>query len=98
MSKYKYEGPTGNCHPTRTLRKWLIAFEDGEEIYSKKGIIIQLGKLSIQSGQNVHVYEETITRRIMNSVLLIEEDKFRIDITERLRNEIRLENLEKSVK
>ena len=46
--RYRYEGPPGCCRPTRTWRKWLIAYEDGEEIYAKKGYILDLGKLSIR--------------------------------------------------
>ena len=53
--RYRYEGPQGCCRPTRTWRKWLIAYEDGEEIYAKKGYILDLGKLSIRRGQNIHM-------------------------------------------
>ena len=93
-TRYRYEGPLGIARPTRTFRKWLIAFEDGEEIYAKKGYVLNLGKLSLRMGRNVHVYEETITRTINHSTREIDEDKFRIDITQRLKTEILLENID----
>ena len=95
---YRYEGPFGAARPTRTFRKWLIAYEDGEEIYAKKGYILDLGKLSIRRGQNIHVYEETITHSINHRTREIEVDKFRIEITERLKMEIKLENMDKLLK
>ena len=93
--RYRYEGPPGCCRSTRTWRKWLIAYEDGEEIYAKKDCILNLGKLSIRRGQNIHVYEETITHIINHSTREIEEHKFRIEITERLKMEIKIENLDR---
>ena len=95
--QYRYEGPLGCCRLTRTWRKWLIVYEDGEEIYAKKGYILDLGKLSIRRGQNIHVYEETITHTINHSTRKIEEDKFRIEITERLKMEIKIENLDRKL-
>lgn len=92
-TRYRYEGPLGVARLTRTFRKWLIAFEDGEEIYSKKSYIIDLGKLCLRKGQNVHIFEETITRTINHNTREIKEDKFRIDITQRLKSEILLENM-----
>lgn len=92
-TRYRYEGPIGVARLTRTFRKWLIAFEDSEEIYSKKSYIFELGKLSLRMGKNIHVYEETVTHTINYSTLEIEIDKFRIDITQRLKNEIMLENI-----
>ena len=91
---YRYEGPFGAARPTRTFRKWLIAYEDGEEIDAKKGYILDLGKLSLRRGQNIHVYEETITHTINHSTREIKVDKFRIEITERLKTEILLEKIE----
>ena len=71
-----------------------IAYEDGEEIYAKKGYILDLGKLCLRKRQNIHVYEETVTRTINHSTREIKEDKFRIDITQRLMTEIMLENID----
>ena len=96
--RYRYEDPPGCCRPTRTWRKWLIAFEDGEEIYSKKEYALRLGKISLKMGKDVHVYEETITRTINHSTREIAEDKFRIDITQRLKTEILLENIDNKEK
>lgn len=93
--RYRYREPCEG--PSRTFRKWLIAYEDGEEIYAKKGYILDLGKLSIRRGQNIHVYEETITRIINHSTREIEEYKFRIEITERLKMEIKLENIDRKL-
>ncbi len=93
-TRYRYEGPPGCCRPTRTWIKWLIAYEDGEEIYAKKGYIFDLGKLCLRKRQNIHVYEETVTRTINHSTREIKEDKFRIDITQRLMTEIMLENID----
>lgn len=95
--QYRYEGPLGSCRLTRTWRKWLIAYEDGKEIYAKKDYILDLGKLSIRRGQNIHVYEETITHTINHSTRKIEVDKFRIEITERLKMEIKIENLDRKL-
>ena len=92
-TRYRYEGPLGVARITRTFRKWLIVFEDGEEIYSKKSYIFDLGKLCLRKGQNVHIFEETITRTINHSTREIKDDKFRIDITQRLKSEILLENM-----
>lgn len=92
-TRYRYEGPLGVARLTRTFRKWLIAYEDGEEIYAKKGYILDFGKLCLRKGQNVHIFEETITRTINHSTREIKEDKFRIDITQRLKSEILLENM-----
>ena len=80
-TRYRYEGPPGCCRPTRTWIKWLIAYEDGEEIYAKKGYILDLGKLCLRK------------RQINHSTREIVEDKFRIDITQRLKNEILLEKI-----
>ena len=91
---YRYEGPFGAARPTRTFRTWLIAYEDGEEIYAKKGYILDLGKLCLRKRQNIHVYEETVTRTINYSTREIVEDKFRIDITQRLKIEILLEKID----
>ena len=96
-NRYRYEGPTGNRKPSRIFRKWLIAYEDGEEIYAKKGYVLDLGKLSIRRGQNVHIYEETITHTINHSTREIEVDKFRIEITERLKMEIKIENMDRKL-
>jgi len=93
-TRYRYEGPPGCCRPTRTWIKWLIAYEDGEEIYAKKGYILDLGKLCLRKRQNIHVYEETVTRTINHSTREIVEDKFRIDITQRLKSEILLEKID----
>lgn len=93
-TRYRYEGPPGCCRPTRTWCKWLIVYEDGEEIYAKKGYILDLGKLCLRKRQNIHVYEETITRTINHSTREIVEDKFRIDITQRLKSEILLEKID----
>ena len=93
-TRYRYEGPFGVARPTRTFRKWLIAFEDGEEIYSKKSYILDLGKLSLRMGRDIHVYEETVTHTINHSTREIEVDTFRIDITQRLKIEIMLENID----
>jgi len=97
-TRYRYEGSPGDCRPTRTFRKWLIAFEDGEEIYSKKSYILDLGKLSLRMDKDIHVYEETVTRTINHSTREIKEDKFRIDITQRLKNEIMFENIDNKEK
>ena len=92
-TRYRYEGPFGVARPTRTFRKWLIVFEDGEEIYSKKGYILNLGKLSLRSGKDIHVFEETVTHTINHSTREIEVNKFRIDLTQRLKTEILLDNI-----
>ena len=81
-TRYRYEGPPGCCRPTRTWRKWLIAY------------ILDLGKLCLRKRQNIHVYEETVTRTINHSTREIVEDKFRIDITQRLKSEILLEKID----
>ena len=94
--RYRYREPCGR--PSRTFRKWLIAYEDGEEIYAKKDYLLDLGKLSLRRGQNIHVYEETVTHTINHSTREIEVDKFRIEITERLKMEIKLENMDKLLK
>lgn len=93
--RYRYREPCGRS--SRTFRKWLIAYEDGEEIYAKKGYILDLGKLSIRRGQNIHVYEETISHTINHSTREIEVDKFRIEITERLKMKIKIENLDRKL-
>lgn len=94
--RYRYRETCSG--PSRTFRKWLIVFEDGEETYAKKGYIIDLGKLSLRRGQNIHVYEETITRILNHSTREIEEHKFRIEITERLKMEIKIENMNRNLK
>lgn len=92
-TRYRYEGPFGASRPTRTFHKWLIVFDDGEEIYSKKEYALRLGKIGLRMGKDIHVYEETVTRTINHSTREIAEDKFRIDITQRLKTEILLENI-----
>lgn len=92
-SRYRYDGPSGFARLTRTWRAWLIVFDDGEEIHCKKADAIRLGKLSLRHGEDVHVYEETITRTINHSTRVIDEDKFRIEITDRLKYEILGEKL-----
>lgn len=96
-SRYRYEGAFGVARPTRTFRKWLIAYEDGEEVYAKKDYVSRLGKLALRMGQNIHVYEETVTHTINHSTREVMVDKFRIDMTERLRMEIKAEQLDKKI-
>lgn len=88
---YRYEGSIGSTKRTRSFKKWLILFDDGEEVYSKKSYIIGLGKLILQMSKNIHVYEETVTHTINLSTREIEVEKFRIDITERMNMELLLE-------
>ena len=94
-SRYRYDGAFGCAYPTRTWRDWLIVFDDGEEVRCKKADAIRLGKLALRNGKDVHVYEETITRTIYHSTRTIDEDRFRIEITDRLRFEIKLEDIAK---
>jgi hypothetical protein len=90
---YIYEGTFGSVKLTRTFHKWLILFDNGEEVYSKKSYIIGLSKICLQMGKNINVYGETFTHTINQSTREIEMEKCGIDITERLNMELLAEKL-----
>lgn len=93
--RYRYDGPISHAKPTRTFHRWLIFFEDGDHLCLRKRDANRYAKVLLRHGCDIRVYEETITRRIDNSTRRIEDDSFKIEITDRIKNEILIEDTNK---
>lgn len=90
-NKYKTIGVLGNTVRVRTQSMWIIVMPDGEESKFHSLKLAMLGaKALLSQGQDIKVYEETLMR--FNKYGNVNDEKFRIDITERIKLMISIES------
>ena len=83
-NKYKTIGVLGNTVRLRTGRTWIITFPDGEEANFKSQRLAIMGAMAaISTGKDVKLEEETLMR--FNKDGKVEDKKFRIDMTGRVK-------------
>lgn len=83
-NKYKYIGSLGNITHVRTQNTWIIVFPDGTESEFINMRLAMMGaKAAISQGIEVKVYEETLMRFKQSGN--VDDSRFRIDITERIK-------------
>jgi len=83
-NKYKTIGVLGNTVRLRTDRTWIITFPDGEEAkFKNQRLAIMGAKASLSLGKDIKLEEETLMR--FNKDGKMEDEKFRIDMTERVK-------------
>ena len=83
-NKYKTIGVLGNTVRLRTDRTWIITFPDGEEAKFKSQRLAIMGVMAaISTGKDVKLEEETLMR--FNKYGQVKDEKFRIDMTERVK-------------
>lgn len=83
-NKYKTIGVLGNTVRLRTDRTWIITFPDGEEAKFKSQRLAIMGAMAaISTGKDVKLEEETLMR--FNKYGQVKDEKFRIDMTERVK-------------
>lgn len=91
-TKYKHAGPITSNTQSREFKRWVIILPDGEEMtINKKKYAEMFATLKLEQGEDVHLLEETVIRKIMSKQW--KDDTFRIDITERLKKEILISKL-----
>ena len=88
-NKYKTVGPLGNTIRIRTDRSWIIAFPDDEVKFKNLRLAFLAAKAAIDKGLVIKVYEETLMRFKKNGN--VNDEKFRIEITERIKLMIKIE-------
>jgi len=94
-SKYKLIGPLGNSYVTRDFKRWVLVFSDGDEMtLSRKRYAVMTAQVMIERGCEVRIFEETVMRSIMSNDE-VREDSFRIEITERVKLELKAERINK---
>jgi len=83
-NKYKTIGVLGNTVRLRTDSTWIITFPDGEEAkFKNKRLAIMGAKAALSLGKDIKLEEETLMR--FNKDGEVEDEKFRIDMTERVK-------------
>lgn len=83
-NKYKTIGILGNTVRLRTDRTWIITFPDGEEAKFKSQRLAIMGAMAaISTGKDVKLEKETLMR--FNKYGQVKDEKFRIDMTERVK-------------
>lgn len=83
-NKYKTIGVLGNTVRVRTQRIWVITFPDGEEVkFNNLRHAVMGTKAALGQGKNVKLEEETLLR--FNKDGKVKDEKFRIDMTERVK-------------
>ena len=83
-NKYKTIGVLGNTVRLRTDCTWIITFPDGEETkFKDKRLAIMGAKAALSLGNDIKLEEETLMR--FNKYGKVEDEKFRIDMTERVK-------------
>ncbi len=83
-NKYKTIGILGNTVRLRTDRTWIITFPDGEEAKFKSQRLATMGAMAaISTGKDVKLEKETLMR--FNKYGQVKDEKFRIDMTERVK-------------
>lgn len=83
-NKYKTIGVLGNAVRLRTDRTWIITFPDSKEAkFKNKRLAIIGAKAALSFGKDIKLEEETLMR--YNKSGKVEDEKFRIDMTERVK-------------
>ena len=83
-NKYKTIGVLGNTVRLRTDRTWIITFPDGEEVKFKSQKLAIIGaKAALSHEKDIILEEETLLR--FNKYGKEKDEKFRINITERVK-------------
>ena len=88
-NKYKTVGTLGNAIRIRTDRSWIIAFPDDEVKFKNLRLAFLAAKAAIDKGLDIKVYEETLMRFKKNGN--VNDEKFRIEITKRIKLMIKIE-------
>lgn len=95
-SKYKTIGVLGNSVQLRTDRTWIITFPDGKEAkFKNKRLAIIGAKAALSLGKDIKLEEETLMR--FNKYGKVEDEKFRIDMTEIVKLMMSIESKLKTV-
>ena len=89
-SKYKQKGPLGFSYITRDFKRWVVSFNGEELILQRKRYAAMMFETMMGLGIDSHIYEETVMRSVFGNDK-VKEDTFRIDITERIKFEIKYE-------
>lgn len=90
-NKYKVIGTLGNAVRVRTENSWIIVCPDGEKVkFNNLRLAMMSAKAILSQGVEIKVYEETLMR--FNKYGDVNDEKFRIDITERIKLMISLES------
>ena len=83
-NKYKAIGALGNTVRVRTDRTWIITFPDSSEVkFHDKRLAIISAKAALTLGKDIKLEEETLIR--YNKYGDVNDEKFRIDMTERVK-------------
>lgn len=83
-SRYKSVDTITSKMLVRDFKRWVVVFPDGDEItLNRKKYAIMTAEELIKKHCDVHIYEETVMRTIMDNKS--KEDTFRIEITERIK-------------
>lgn len=83
-NKYKTIGALGNTVRVRTDRTWIITFPDSDEVkFHDQRLAIMAAKAALEQGENIKLEEETLMR--FNKFGKVNDEKFRIDMTERIK-------------
>ncbi len=83
-NKYKTIGALGNTVRVRTDRTWIITFPDSDEVkFHNQRLAIMAAKAALGQGENIKLEEETLMR--FNKFGKVNDEKFRIDMTERIK-------------
>jgi hypothetical protein len=83
-NKYKTIGVLGNLVRFRTDRTWIITFSNGEEAkFKSQRLAIMGAKAALSMEKDIKLEEETLMR--FNKYGKVKDEKFRIDITERVK-------------
>lgn len=77
----------------REFNRWVIVYSDGtENCVSKKSLAVTAAKCHLAKGDDIHLYEETVVRSIKDK-RFVSENSFRIEITDRIKNELLIEKI-----
>ena len=83
-NKYKTIGVLGNTVRLRTDKTWIITFPDREEVkFKSQRLAIMGAKAALSMGKDIKLEEETLMRFRKSGK--VKDEKFRIDITERVK-------------
>ena len=94
-SQYKLNGPLGHGIAMRDFKRWVLVFPGGDELcLLRKQYAWDTAKVILARGGDVHIYEETVMRSIFANDEL-KEDTFRIEVTNRVKYEMKAEAIKK---
>ena len=90
-NKYKSIGALGNTVRVRTDRTWIITFPDSDEVkFHDQRLAIISAKAALALGKDIKLEEETLIR--FNKYGKVNDEKFRIDMTERIKRMMNIES------